>query len=83
MATVALFFHSCSCATYYNNPFLRTLGFVLLMGGAAVANTDQAQTDKQEYSSESDQAYNDMATFVNGTEANVDAVGNEMQADYD
>ena len=68
---------------YYNNPFLRTLGFVLLMGGAAVANTGCAQTDKQEYSSESDQAYNDMATFVNDTEANVGAVGNEMQADYD
>ncbi|UOQ99685.1 hypothetical protein MUN81_09355 [Hymenobacter sp. 5317J-9] len=65
------------------NSFLRTLGFVLLMGGVAVANTGCSQADKQEISAESDQAYNDMTTFVNDVEAKTDAVGDEMKADYE
>ena len=68
---------------YNNNSFLRTLGFALLMGSAAAANSGCSPTDKQEVSTESDQAYNDMATFVNDTEAKVSTVGDEMQADYD
>jgi hypothetical protein len=68
---------------YNNNSFLRTLGFVLLMGGAAVANSGCSPTYKQEVSTESDQAYNHMATFVNDTEAKAGAAGDEMQADYD
>lgn len=66
-----------------NQSFLRTLGFVLLMGGVAAANTGCSQADKQEVSAESDQAYNDMTTFVDNTEAKAAVVGDEMQADYD
>ena len=67
---------------YNHNSFLRTLGFALLMGGVTAASTGCSQADKQEVSAERDQAYNDLATTVSNSEAKVNAVGDELQADY-
>jgi len=60
---------------------LQALAAALLLGGATFTSCNQAQ--KQEVSADSDQAYNDFKTFVSDTEAKVDAVANEAEADYE
>jgi hypothetical protein len=62
---------------------LHALSALLLMGGAAFTQTSCSQGQQKEISAESDQAYNDFATFVSDTEAKADAVANEAEADYD
>ena len=61
---------------------LASLSAVLLLGGS-VLTTSCSQAEKQEASADSQQAYNDFQTFVSNTEAKVDAVGDELEADYD
>ncbi|SHK76271.1 hypothetical protein [Hymenobacter psychrotolerans] len=62
---------------------LHALSAMLLMGGVAFTQTSCTEGQKKEVSAESDQAYNDFATFVSDTEAKADAVANEAEADYD
>lgn len=62
---------------------LHALSAMLLMGGAAFTQTSCSQSQQKEISAESDQAYNDFATFVSDAETKADAVANEAEADYD
>ncbi|WBA42625.1 hypothetical protein [Hymenobacter canadensis] len=62
---------------------LRALAALMLMGGGAFTQVSCSQDQKKEISAESDQAYNDFATFVSDAEAKADAVATEAEADYD
>lgn len=62
---------------------LNALAALLLLGGAAFTQTSCSQTQQKEVSAESNQAYNDFATFVSDTEAKADAVATEAEADYE
>ncbi|WBO85651.1 DUF6565 domain-containing protein [Hymenobacter yonginensis] len=62
---------------------LHALSAMLLMGGAAFTQTSCNQSQQKEISAESDQAYNDFATFVSDAEAKADAVATQAEADYD
>ncbi|AII50424.1 DUF6565 domain-containing protein [Hymenobacter sp. APR13] len=62
---------------------LHALSALLLMGGAAFTQTSCSQNQQKEISAESDQAYNDFATFVSDAEAKADAVATQAEADYD
>lgn len=68
---------------YNNKSLLRTLGFVLFMGGVTVAQTGCSQADNQKVAAGGDQAYSDLEIFVTNTESGVDTVGDEVKADYD
>jgi hypothetical protein len=79
-ATVSLS-HSTRATMLRKTLTLQALAATLLLGGAAFTSCNQAQ--KQEVSADSEQAYNDFKTFVSDTEAKVDAVANEAEADYE
>lgn len=61
--------------------FATLLGALLLGGGTLITSCSPA--DKQDASGENQQAHRDFQVFVVATEAKVDAVGDELEADYD
>ena len=66
---------------FKNTLTVPALAALLLMSGTAIT-TSCSQADKQEVAAESDQAYNDLNTFVTDVETRADAVGTEMEDEY-
>jgi hypothetical protein len=59
------------------------LSLLLLGGTVAFTSTSCNRADRQEAAADTDQAYDDLKTFVANTEANADSVGNKTQAEWE
>lgn len=62
---------------------IHTLALLLVAGGITTTQMSCSRSDRAEVSQESDQAYNDFKNFVSESEAKVQTVANEAEADFE